>query len=92
MEVLARLSGEVSETTKASRRSWEATNLLTVATAVVLAALARTESRGCHRRSDNPEPRDEWRKHLGVVLDDSGLHLDGIPAPHATAPLRQEKH
>ena len=33
-------------------RRWEATNLLTVAQAVVAAATARTESRGCHRRTD----------------------------------------
>ena len=25
-----------------------------------------TESRGCHRRTDFPEPRDEWRRHLDV--------------------------
>jgi L-aspartate oxidase len=79
LEALAELSSEVSVGTTASRRSWEATNLLTVATAVVVAALARTESRGCHRRSDWPAPRDEWRRHLGVYLDGSGLHLDGIP-------------
>ena len=85
MEALAQLSSEVSVGTTASRRSWEATNLLTVATAVVVAALARTESRGCHRRSDWPEPRHEWRRHLGVYLNGSGLHLDGIPGV-ATAP------
>lgn len=89
MEVLVRLSTEVSDQTKPSRRSWEATNLLTVATAVVIAALARTESRGCHRRSDFPEPTDEWRKHLGVVLGPTGLHLDAS----AVLPVaRQEKH
>ncbi|MEI7991272.1 MAG: L-aspartate oxidase [Actinomycetota bacterium] len=79
MEALAQLSAEVSVRTTPSRRSWEATNLLTVATAVVVAALARTESRGCHRRSDCPEPRDEWRRHLSVYVNGSGLHLDGIP-------------
>ncbi|CAB4796449.1 MAG: L-aspartate oxidase [Actinobacteria bacterium] len=85
LEALAELSSEVSVGTTASRRSWEATNLLTVATAVVVAALARTESRGCHRRSDWPAPRDEWRRHLGVYLNGSGLHLDGIPGA-ASAP------
>jgi len=55
-----------------SRRSWEATNILTVATAMVAAASARTESRGCHRRSDHPEPRPEWLRHLDVTLDSSG--------------------
>ena len=28
------------------------------------AALARQESRGAHYRSDSPEPREEWRRHL----------------------------
>jgi L-aspartate oxidase len=64
----------------ASRRAWEGTNLLTVAGAVVAAATARTESRGCHRRTDHPEPRDVWRTHLDVRADPLGeLHVEGIP-------------
>lgn len=55
-----------------ARRAWEATNLLTVAAAVVGAASARTESRGCHRRRDHPEPRDEWLAHLEVGIDAVG--------------------
>jgi L-aspartate oxidase len=55
-----------------TRRSWESTNLLTVATAVVAAATARTESRGCHRRTDHPEPLDEWRRSIDVRLDVAG--------------------
>jgi len=50
------------------RRSFEATNMLVLARAVVAAAAARTESRGCHRRSDHPAPRDDWRRHLTVSL------------------------
>ncbi len=38
----------------------EATNLHTVATLVARAALAREESRGCHRRRDCPETRVAW--------------------------------
>ena len=52
--------------------AWEATNLLTVGSAVVAAAAAREESRGCHRRSDFPEPRDEWLRHLDVRLGPDG--------------------
>jgi L-aspartate oxidase len=64
----------------ASRRAWEGTNLLTVASAVVAAAAARTESRGCHRRTDHPETRDIWLTHLHVRADPVvGLHVDGIP-------------
>lgn len=62
-----------------SRRTWEGTNILTVATAVVAAAQARTESRGCHRRADHPEPRDEWRRHLEVRLDPLGVQVAETP-------------
>jgi L-aspartate oxidase len=39
---------------------------------MVAAAAARTESRGCHRRSDHPSPRPEWLRHLDVTLDAAG--------------------
>ena len=55
-----------------SRQAFEATNLLTVAAGVVAAAGRRTESRGCHRRSDHPEPRDEWRCHQTVTIEGDG--------------------
>jgi len=46
-------------------QGWELQNMLTVARLMILAALAREESRGCHFRSDFPEPRDEWQqKHI----------------------------
>jgi L-aspartate oxidase len=63
-----------------SRPAWEGTNLLTVAGAVVAAATARTESRGCHRRTDHPQSRDVWLTHLEVGLGPVGeLHVGGIP-------------
>ena len=63
-----------------SRAAWEATNILTVAAAVASAAQARTESRGCHRRDDHPEPRAEWLTHLDVRMTiDGGLAITGIP-------------
>lgn len=63
-----------------SVRAWEATNLLTVATAIVAAATARTESRGCHRRTDFADPRDVWRTSIDVRLDATGrVHLSGVP-------------
>ncbi|MCU1396043.1 MAG: nadB [Ilumatobacteraceae bacterium] len=55
-----------------SRRAFEATNLLTVAASMVEAAANRTESRGCHRRSDFTEPRVIWLTHLTVRLDGVG--------------------
>ncbi len=56
----------------ASRDAWEATNQLTVASGVVTAALARTESRGCHRRADHPDTEPSWVRHTEVVLDAVG--------------------
>lgn len=70
------------ETVVADRSSWETTNLATVAAAVVAAATARTESRGCHRRTDHPEPRSEWLVHLDVTLDADGVRTraaDDLP-------------
>ena len=56
--------------------SFEATNLLTVAAAVVGAAETRTESRGCHRRTDFPEPRDEWRRHVTIHCEDGTMRFE----------------
>ncbi|WP_448614367.1 L-aspartate oxidase [Modestobacter sp. URMC 112] len=53
--------------------SWEATDLLTVATALTAAAGAREETRGCHWREDHPDADDRWRVHLDVRLDADGL-------------------
>ena len=65
-------SREPTSTVTPSRRAFEATNIATVAAAVVAAAMDRTESRGCHRRSDYPSPLDSWTRHLLVGLDDNG--------------------
>lgn len=63
------------------RASWEATNLLTVASAVVAAARHRTESRGCHRRTDHAEPDAAWLRHVIVSLDPAGrVAVDDSPA------------
>lgn len=47
----------------------EATALHTVSTLVAVAALTRRESRGCHRRTDVPGPREEWARHLRLRLE-----------------------
>jgi L-aspartate oxidase len=52
--------------------SWEATGLLTVASALTAAAGAREETRGCHWREDHPGSEREWRVHLDVRLDGDG--------------------
>ena len=66
----------------ATRAGWEATNLHTLAAALVTAATTREESRGCHRRTDVEVPRETWRRHLTATLD---------AAPTApTGTIRQE--
>ncbi len=61
--------------------SWEATNLLTVATAVAASARRREESRGAHWRDDFAERRDEWRGHLIAERDpDGGLQHHFVPS------------
>ena len=50
----------------------ETTALHTVATLLASAALARTESRGCHRRLDHPETRPEWQVRVVHRLDRTG--------------------
>lgn len=69
---LAGVAGEAVAGTAGDRQSWEATNMLTVAMAMVAAAATRRESRGCHRRTDCPDPLPEWLTHLEVRLDPAG--------------------
>jgi L-aspartate oxidase len=59
--------------------AWEATGLLTVAQALVAAAVRREETRGAHWREDHPESSDAWRGSLVTTL--SGTVF---------APVRQE--
>ena len=46
------------------RPSHELSNLLTGARLMTEAALLREESRGAHYRTDFPEPREEWQRHI----------------------------
>jgi L-aspartate oxidase len=75
--VLESVAGKVGADIEPSRAAWEASNVLTVASAVVAAATARTESRGCHRRSDFPATRPEWQRHLDVALGDDAVEVAG---------------
>jgi succinate dehydrogenase/fumarate reductase flavoprotein subunit len=52
---------------------WELQNMLTLGRLITQAALARTESRGTHARSDFPGMADSLRCHL--------LWRCGMPAP-----------
>ncbi|MFI0352350.1 L-aspartate oxidase [Actinomadura sp. 9N407] len=53
--------------------AWEATNLHTVATAIVAAALRREETRGSHWREDFPDRDDTWARHQTIRMTTTGL-------------------
>jgi L-aspartate oxidase len=57
---------------KPDTASWEAANLVTVAAALVAAALVRQETRGCHWREDHPTAKHEWLGHLVASLGPAG--------------------
>jgi succinate dehydrogenase/fumarate reductase flavoprotein subunit len=61
--------------------TWETTNLLTVAAALVQAAALREETRGAHWRDDFPDRDDlHWRGHLDTTLSADGtLRTDFAP-------------
>ncbi|MEU4608791.1 L-aspartate oxidase [Kribbella sp. NPDC023972] len=66
---------------------WEATNLVTVASALIAAATAREESRGSHWREDHPDRDDRsWSGNLDLTLPAEGDQA--VPrttfAPHET--------
>jgi L-aspartate oxidase len=58
------LAGLADPGDRPNTASWEAANLLTVASALLAAATLREETRGCHWRDDFPLAADEWRGHL----------------------------
>jgi nicotinate-nucleotide pyrophosphorylase (carboxylating) len=66
--------------------SWEATNLLTVATVLTGAAAARLETRGSHWREDH-EARDDdgWLGHLDVTLTEEGPRMTYTPHGDASS-------
>lgn len=70
------LRRSISPDVEATQRSIEATNLLTIATAVVASALGREESRGCHQRTDFPATRDEWRRELHVTMRHGTIEVE----------------
>ncbi|MFC4011848.1 L-aspartate oxidase [Nonomuraea purpurea] len=72
--------------------SWEAANLLTVATVLTGAAQARLETRGSHWREDYDTRDDnEWLGHLDVTLTEEGPQMTYTPHGDAMPPrLAQE--
>jgi succinate dehydrogenase/fumarate reductase flavoprotein subunit len=83
IDALAVTAEKIDASTLPTRRNFEATNILTVATAVAASALARTESRGCHRRTDTVEAQEIWLRHLQVSLRNNQLIIDNMPTESA---------
>lgn len=72
---LATASAVVAATTRRplrTARDAEDAALTLAAAAVLAAATVRTESRGCHLRTDHPRTAARWRRSIAVVLDDTG--------------------
>jgi L-aspartate oxidase len=65
-KTLDALEGRTSTTPEPA--AWEATDLHTVAAALVAAAVRREETRGAHWREDFPEASPTWRGHLVTTL------------------------
>jgi L-aspartate oxidase len=64
------------QSSRPSLDAWEATNLHTLASALVEVAAVRTETRGSHWREDFPDSRDAWLGHLVVTLGKSSAGED----------------
>lgn len=75
LRILNTLSSNMSATVVPTRKAFEATNMLTIAVAVVEAAKMRTESRGCHRRTDFDAPSDSWNHHLSCRIVDDRIEV-----------------
>ncbi|MGW6567169.1 L-aspartate oxidase [Streptomyces sp. NPDC054975] len=80
------VTNHLAESVEPRTESWETANLLEVSEALVTAALAREETRGCHWREDRPERDDEaWRRHL-IVRREPGGELAVHPTATAEFP------
>ena len=79
---LAAASAVVEATTRRpvqTARDAEDAGLTLVAAALLAAATARTETRGCHVRTDHPRTAARWRHSLTVMLDDTGTPVVAQP-------------
>jgi L-aspartate oxidase len=82
---LDKLTGVAAET--ADVASWETTNLLTIASALVAAAALREETRGSHWREDFPERDDaRWAGHFDVRMSDGETTIAFAPSPATDGP------
>jgi L-aspartate oxidase len=72
-ETAAGLTALSTQRTSARTDTWEAANLMTVASALVAAAALRTETRGCHWREDFPDADPAWLGHLLASIGSDGI-------------------
>jgi len=79
LDAAATTLASLASTDACTPATLDATAIATVASAVVLAAAERTESRGCHRRSDFPATDAGWRRRLGVKLTHDGVEVATTP-------------
>jgi L-aspartate oxidase len=79
-DVAAALHAVVPEQTRPGVEAWEATNLHTVASALVAGAALRAETRGCHWREDHPDSGEAWLGHVVTTMArDGSLRADFQP-------------
>jgi succinate dehydrogenase / fumarate reductase flavoprotein subunit len=75
------------------REAIELGNLLQVSEAILHSALARTESRGAHFRTDHPERDDGgWLKHTLITKNPEGLVLSYKPVAITRFQPRERKY
>nr|HMN87301.1 L-aspartate oxidase [Bauldia sp.] len=74
----------VIERLTARNRSPRFANMLDTARLIAIAALARTESRGGHYRSDYPEPNPAWKHRTFITLADARF-LEEMAMPERAA-------
>jgi succinate dehydrogenase / fumarate reductase flavoprotein subunit len=85
----ARLSDTSQVFNTARIQALELDNLMEVACATAIAALARRESRGAHSREDYTERDDKnWLKHLLIYSDGEICYRPVNMKPHSVDPLQ----
>ncbi len=78
--VLASVSEPPEDAEPLTLADVETANIALVASAIATSAMMRTESRGCHRRDDAPEPSSSWDGHVEVRLLDGQVVAAFVPA------------